>query len=123
MKNTGSMSTDSTIRSGERISLEKKFSVRFKKILAVCDAVLNCKNIKVSDNNLFINAGGSSTGSAIKGEWNPDTSYSTGDIVFFTPDGDFARTFYALQAVSGISPDTGSPNWASFPSSTPGVWG
>lgn len=81
-------------------------------------------NVLVADGNVVFKFAASSGGAgSVKGEWDPTVAYSTGDIVFFTPDGDFARTFYALQAVSGISPDTGSPNWASFPSSTPGVWG
>lgn len=80
--------------------------------------------ILYADGNTIFKFKASSGGAgSVKGEWDPTVAYNTGDIVFFTPDGDFARTFYALQAVSGLSPDTGSPNWASFPSSTPGVWG
>lgn len=48
------MKPPATIHSGERIAHEKTFMGRFRKMLAVCDAVLNCRNFKVSDNNLSV---------------------------------------------------------------------
>lgn len=79
--------------------------------------------VKYADGNTvfqFKAAGGSTS---IKGQWDPAVSYDKGVIVFFTPDGDYASTFYALQDVpAGVSPDTGAPYWASFPNSPAGLW-
>lgn len=64
----------------------------------------------------------------IAGEWDPEQKYPKKpgvktSIVFFTPDGESGGTFYSLQPVpAGISPDTGAPYWADFPSAPPGIW-
>lgn len=73
-------------------------------------------------NTIYQIEASSGAGSSIKGEWDPAASYDAGDIVFFTPDGEAASTFYALLAVSGTSPDTGAPNWAEFPQAPAGIW-
>jgi hypothetical protein len=81
-------------------------------------------DILYSESNVTIVLPQSGAGTVdIAGEWNPATAYKAKTIVFFTPDGGSAGTYYSLQAVpAGISPDTGAPNWAAFPNSPPGVW-
>lgn len=67
--------------------------------------------------------GGSTAGSALVPEqWNPAKQYQPGQIVFFTPSGASAATFYAIQVSTNVQPDTGSPNWGKFPSGAPGMW-
>lgn len=70
--------------------------------------------------------GGSAPASTnwFQGEWDPGTTYTTGQGVAFTPDGGSAGMYIALQNVpAGTSPDTGAPNWFAFPNSPPGNWG
>lgn len=57
----------------------------------------------------------SSGGMVFKGQYDPSTSYDAQNVVIFTPDGASAGTYVAMQAVSGISPDVGSPNWVALP--------
>lgn len=62
-------------------------------------------------------------GTGIMGVWSPTLTYDAQNIVFFTPDGGAAGTYYALQAVpKNIAPDTGYPYWAAFPFPPAGVW-
>ena len=57
-------------------------------------------------------------------EYDPTKSYSRPAIVFFTPDGGAAGSYYPLvdNIPAGISPDVGAPYWGAFPNSPPGVW-
>lgn len=62
-------------------------------------------------------------GAAIDGVYNPLLPYTAKHIVFFTPDGGAAGTYYALQDVpKNIAPDTGYPYWAAFPFPPAGTW-
>jgi hypothetical protein len=120
-----------TIRSGERLSHfdgsnDHQFSSRefWNKIVAAANAFLNMKNLRLTENNSFIEPGEGS-GTLDIGEYNPASSYKAKKaIVFFTPDGLAAGAYYPLQDVPpGVAPDTGAPYWGAWPNSPPGMWG
>lgn len=70
------------------------FKLEFwNRIIAVCNAVLNCKAFKVSENNLFINAGTSTAGSSV--QMFAITALTGGD--YFT-----ARALSNFRPVDGI---------------------
>jgi len=97
----------------------------WNKITAILRGILATREWTVTENGILTEAatvGGAGTVD-IGGQWDPAVKYAAKVIVFFTPDGDFGRTFYSLQAVpEGIAPDTGKPYWDSFPLSPAGVW-
>ncbi len=68
--------------------------------------------------------GGASTGTGMifKGEYNGG-SYSTQNVVAYTPTGGSAGMYIALTSVpAGVLPDTGSPYWFAWPNSPPGMF-
>jgi hypothetical protein len=71
-----------------------------------------------------VGGGSTSSGSGMvwKGEYDPTAKYDVMDVVVFTPAGGAAGTYITNQAVSGVSPDVGLPNWTAFPNGSPGSW-
>jgi len=95
----------------------------WNKMIAVARGVVNTTGWNVTENGILTPQTAAAGNAGIAGQWDPTVKYDANVIVFFTPDGDFGRTFYSLKAVPvGIAPDTGAPYWASFPLSPAGVW-
>lgn len=96
----------------------------WNKLIGIGRAVIATAGWNLTENGILTEAPTAAAGNAgIAGQWDPTKKYDADVIVFFTPDGDFGRTFYSLQAVpAGIAPDTGAPYWNSFPLSPAGVW-
>ena len=120
-----------TVRSGEQLAHfdgsndHLLFSREFwNKIIALSRGVLNTRDWRVSENGILVDSTpAAAAAAAIAGEWDPAEKYEAGVIVFFTPDGESASTFYSLQAVpAGISPDRGAPYWAGWPNAPAGLW-
>lgn len=64
-----------------------------------------------------------SSGMIFKGEWNGG-SYSSQNVVAYTPAGKSAGMYVALRNVAaGVPPDTGGDDWFAFPNSPPGMFG
>jgi hypothetical protein len=96
----------------------------WNRVIAAANAVINTREWQVSENGILFNfAVTAGAGGAVEGEWDPEQKYDAGVIVFFTPDGESASSFYSLIPVpAGISPDTGAPYWAGFPNAPAGLW-
>lgn len=95
----------------------------WNRVIAAANALLKTREWQVTENGILFNFAVTSGGETIEGEWDPELTYAAGVIVFFTPDGESASTFYSLQAVpAGIAPDTGAPYWAGFPNAPAGLW-
>lgn len=118
------------------------FDKRFQKnVHKVVSSLLNGKIVDdngnvigrwlYSDGNVVLQFKSTSGGKVyIAGEYDPsqtypDTTQGSQAIVFYTPDGGAPGTYYTLPGVTvpaGVTPDTGAPNWASFPTSPPAQW-
>lgn len=121
-----------------RHALDFKFHKRVHKKL---NALLNARIVDENGNvigtvdygdggTLFRFTASAGGGLYIAGEYDPTQSYpdkskGTQAIVFFTPDGGAAGVYYTLPGVTvpaGVTPDTGAPNWATFPNASPGMF-
>jgi len=125
------MQNPPSIRSGEKIPFldgtndSQVFTRTFwNKVIAVVNAVLNCRQWRITEHGVAFDVTTTVQGVVDRGEYDPSkTDYVAQNLVVFTPDGASAGSYLALQNVpAGITPDTGAPYWRAFPIQIPGMW-